>query len=252
MNSCLKHSLVILSAVILTACSLVPQRQDNGQPALSSSEAQTRYQQGLASYRTTNFEAALKDLGAATSSGRLKASDEVNARKHMAFIHCISGREMQCREQFQIITQLDPKFDLAPNEAGHPAWGPVWRSTKGASEEQRAIKQAGGLLSSTAQNKLADGIRQYDDGRYKEALDLFQGAIKTGFANRADEIRAHKYSAYVYCLTKRTALCRGEFRKIFSIDPGFEMLPSESGHPAWASIYQKEKATAAKHTKKRG
>ncbi|WP_019141696.1 TssQ family T6SS-associated lipoprotein [Noviherbaspirillum massiliense] len=246
-----KNSLIILAAFSLAACSFLPSQPGNGQPALSATEVQTHYQQGLSNYRASRFDAALADLNAAVASGRLKSSEEINARKHMAFIHCVSNRELQCREQFQAILKSEPKFDLAANEAEHPMWGPVWRSVKGSAEERRAVSQASGFLASSAQNKLADGIKAYDDGRFQEALDTLQSALKLGLKAPADEIRARKYSAFIYCLDQKTRLCRGEFRKIFTLDPSFEMLPSEVGHPAWTPAYRREKAAAAKRAAKK-
>jgi hypothetical protein len=32
-----------------------------------------------------------------------------------------------CEDSFARILALDPAFELAPNEAGHPVWGPVFR-----------------------------------------------------------------------------------------------------------------------------
>lgn len=237
--------------VLLTACSQLPKQTDGNQPASPTPEAQAHYEHGLVNYRENRFDAALNDLGAAVASKSLKSSDEINARKHMAFIHCVSGRELPCREQFQAILKVEPSFDLAPNEASHPIWGPVWRSVKGAVEEQRAVKQASSNTASPAQQKLAEGIKDYEAGRYKEAISTLQSSLKGGLPDKADEIRARKYSAFAFCLTQRTSLCRGEFRKIFASDPAFDLLPSETGHPAWASIYQAEKKAASKRVPKK-
>lgn len=238
-------------AALLSACSQLPTLSDNGQPFLSYSEAQARYQQGLVKYRESSFDAALADFGAAASSGNLKPAEEVNARKHMAFIHCSNGRELPCREQFQAILKSEPKFELAANEASHPVWGPVWRSVKGAVLEQHAVAKAGGILASAAQQKLAEGLKVYEQGDYKQAADILQKALKSGLPERIDEIIAHKYSAFSYCLTQRKSLCRSEFRKIFGLDPNFALLPSENGHPAWASSYRYEKAAASRRAKKK-
>lgn len=242
--------LVTLLAVLLVACAQSPKQSDSGQPVLSNSEAQARYQQGLVRYRENHFDVALGDLNAALSSGHLKTADAINARKHMAFIHCVSNRELQCREQFQAILKIDADFNLAPNEASHPLWGPVWRSIKGVLDDQRAVKNASSILASPAQRKLADGIREYDAGRYKEALDALQAALTGGLKDRADEMRAHKFVAFAHCLTQHKVPCRDEFRKIFTLDPAFELTPSEAGHPAWAAIYRKELAAARRAPKK--
>ncbi|MDB5762232.1 MAG: hypothetical protein JWQ21_1227 [Herminiimonas sp.] len=241
--------LLPLLAVLLAGCAQNPRQPDNGQPVLSASEAQVRYEQGLARYLDSRFDTALGDLNAAVSSGNLKSADALNARKHMAFIHCISNREAQCREQFETILKADSNFDLAPNEAGHPAWGPVWRSIKGNLDDKRAVVRGSGMLASSAQQKLAEGIKEYDAGRYKEALNALHAAIKNGLSDKTDEIRAHKYAAFTHCLMKNGAQCRTEFRTIFSVNPAFELLPSEAGHPAWAAIYRRELA-AARHANK--
>jgi tetratricopeptide (TPR) repeat protein len=247
--------LVPLFALFLAACaqfsqqSMQQKQSDSSSSSLSAPEAQTRYQQGLARYRDNRFEIALGDLNAAMSSGHLNLADEINARKHMAFIHCASNREAQCREQFQAILRDNPDFNLAPNEASHPLWGPVWRSIKGAFDDKRAVTRGIGIFASRAQKKLSEGIKAYEAGRYNAALDALQISIGNGLWYRVDEIRAHKYAAFAYCLTRRRAECRTEFRKIFSLDPAFELLPSEAGHPAWSAIYRKELAAARRSGK---
>lgn len=232
-------------ATMLAGCAQVTPQPDRTWPHLSYSEAQARYQQGLTSYRANRFEPALEDLTVALASGQLRSTDAADARKHIAFIHCSNGRELQCREQFQSILKTNPDFDISPGEANNAAWGPVWRSIKGATEEQRAVTQASSMLASPSQQKLAEGIRDYEAGRYNEAISALQAALKGGLAARVDEIRAHKYSAFAYCLTQRVQQCRAEFKQIFTLNPAFELLPSEVGHPAWASVYRKAKAAAA-------
>jgi hypothetical protein len=246
MRTMLKFILLLVIA-LLAGCALTPKQAANGQPGLSDSEAQTRYQQGLARYRDNRFATAFSDLDAAVSSGHLQLAEAIDARKHMAFIHCTSKREAQCREQFQTILKLDSNFDLPPNESSHPGWGPVWRSIKGSIEDQRAVARGSRLMASTAQQKLAEGIKEYDAGRYRESIDALQLSIKSGLTDKADEIRAHKYSAFASCLVRKSMQCRSEFRTIFALDPAFQLVPSEAGHPAWAAIYRKE-MTAAKRS----
>ena len=241
------QKLVALSvAAIVAGCAQLPSQTGSGKPALSHSEAQAQYQKGLAAYRENRHDAALGDLTQAVASGQLRSADMVAARKHLAFIHCSAGRELPCREQFQAILQAEPDFNLAANEANHPQWGPVWRSIKGALDEKRAISQAGSTNATPAQQKLAEGVKDYEAGRYKEALEALQSSLKAGLPARADELRAHKYAAFSYCLTQRTRQCRAEFRQLFAKDASYELLPSETGHPAWASIYRSEKTAAQK------
>ncbi|HEX2198913.1 MAG TPA: TssQ family T6SS-associated lipoprotein, partial [Burkholderiales bacterium] len=60
----------------------------------------------------------------------LRDSDRVNAHKHVAFIHCASDRERACRDEFRRALRVNPDLELAPAEAGHPIWGPIFRSVK--------------------------------------------------------------------------------------------------------------------------
>ena len=60
----------------------------------------------------------------------LNRSEQVTAHKYLAFIHCTSGREKQCRDEFRKVLDIDPALELEPAEAGHPVWGPVFRSVK--------------------------------------------------------------------------------------------------------------------------
>lgn len=237
---------VALLAAALAGCAQLPQQAGGGNAVvLTSTEAQSRYQQGLSDYWENRHDTALAELNAALASTQLTAQDAANAHKHIAFIHCLNGRELQCREQFQALLKLDPKFDLTAAESSHPQWGPVWRSTKGAMEERLAVTRASSANATPAQQKLAEGIKDYEAGRYKESLAALQAALKAGLPAQNDELRAHKYSAFVYCVTQRSRQCRNEFKQIFSKNAEFELLPSESGHPAWASIYRFEKAAAA-------
>jgi len=54
----------------------------------------------------------------------------VRAHKYLAFIHCAAGQVQQCRDEFRKVLEIDPSFDLRDDEAGHPTWGPVFRSMK--------------------------------------------------------------------------------------------------------------------------
>ncbi|OWW22609.1 TssQ family T6SS-associated lipoprotein [Noviherbaspirillum denitrificans] len=238
-------TLAVLVAALAAGCAQLPASEEAA-ATMSAPDTDSHYARGLAHYRDHQPDAALTELTAAITGGRLKAAEENDARKHMAFIHCAAGRELPCREQFHAILKSDPDFELVSGESDHPQWGPVWRSIKGADEERRALSQASSPNATPAQQKLAEGIREYEAARYRHALDALQAAVKAGLPAKGDEMRAHKYTAFAFCLTKRMKQCRAEFRTMFEKDPAFALLPSESGHPAWASVYRSEKAAAGK------
>jgi hypothetical protein len=54
------------------------------------------------------------------------------ALKYQAFSYCVTSRPAPCRQAFDRALRLDPSFDLAPGEHGHPLWGPVFTKAKQA------------------------------------------------------------------------------------------------------------------------
>ena len=86
---------------------------------------------GLRQYEEGDYAESAKNLQVAIDQG-LNPKERANAHKHLAFIHCASNRERLCRDEFRKALAVDPSLDLAPAEAGHPIWGPVFRSVKAA------------------------------------------------------------------------------------------------------------------------
>jgi Tfp pilus assembly protein PilF len=97
------------------------------------SKAEQDLASGVSQYEDGNYPESARLLQSSLDEGLSSTSDQVKAHKYLAFIHCVSGRDAQCRNEFRAALKIDPSFDLAPNEAGHPIWGPVFRSVKGRS-----------------------------------------------------------------------------------------------------------------------
>jgi Tfp pilus assembly protein PilF len=93
------------------------------------SKGQRELSTGIHNYENGKYSEASKALQSALASG-LNSSDQVTAHKYLAFIHCTSGREKQCRDEFRKVLDLNPALELEPAESGHPIWGPVFRSLK--------------------------------------------------------------------------------------------------------------------------
>jgi Tfp pilus assembly protein PilF len=85
---------------------------------------------GVESYEDGNYIASVEALNNVLQAKLADKDDKVSAYKYIAFIHCVSGREKMCYESFRRALTLNPNFDLTPAEAGHPVWGPVFRSAK--------------------------------------------------------------------------------------------------------------------------
>jgi tetratricopeptide (TPR) repeat protein len=240
----LRCLVIPLCAALLWSCAHEPETLPNGQPRLSGDDAHASYMQGVVEYHEGHYELALGKLQAAIDSDHLKPQQATDAHKHMAFIYCVTNREAECRAQFQAALKIAPDFDLSPGEIGHPLWGPVWRSIKGEHAEQLALAHAESSAATPAQHKMAAGIREYEANHFKEAAETLTAALKEGLPQKSDEILAHKYAAFSYCLENHTTQCHAEFHAIFVLDAGFELLPSEASHPGWAGVYRKELAAA--------
>jgi Tfp pilus assembly protein PilF len=90
-------------------------------------------EEGVRNYEEGNYKTAARRLQYGLEEG-LSRPDRVKAHKYLAFIACVSGQPLTCREEFSIALDLDPKFTLEPAEAGHPIWGPVFRNVKAKQE----------------------------------------------------------------------------------------------------------------------
>ncbi len=205
---------------------------------------------GLREYQAGNYDDAAKNLSASLDHGLLSHAEQSRARKHLAFIHCVNGREPQCRDEFRKAMEIDPGFDLTPAEAGHPIWGPIYRNVRAQLVAPGAAEPKPMSPRTPGQQLLADGMAKYDAGEFDAALKLLRGALKEGLAAKADQVKAHKHAAFSLCLLRRITLCRNEFAQIFAIDPDFSLAPAEAGHPSWAKTYAAAKQRAAQAREK--
>jgi Tfp pilus assembly protein PilF len=205
---------LFLLPFILAGCAQVDQ-------LVQMTKAQVTLVRGLREFDAGDHNASAKTLASALELG-LGDKDRASAHKHLAFIHCTAGREARCREEFRKALAADPKMRLDAAEAGHPVWGPIFRSMSGP-----------GALST--------GLKQYEEGNYAESAKNLQGAIELGVEDK-ERANAHKHLAFIHCSSNRQQQCREEFRKALAIDPALELAPAEAGHPVWGPIFRSLKA----------
>ena len=204
---------------------------------------------GIKQYEAGDFDNALRNLQGALDHGLLPKPEQSVARKNLAFIHCVSNRETQCRDEFRKAFEINPEFALTPAEDGHPIWGPVYRTvrTQLIAEREAASRKPTNLLPlSRSEQMLAGGMVKYDAGDYTAAHKLFEDALKEGLKSKSDQIRAMKHQAFSTCLLGSYTKCRGEFVKIYDLDPDFDLTPAEAGHPSWTKTFATAKAIAKK------
>lgn len=116
----------LLGLTALAGCSSPPVQQIKG---IFQSKGEPQLEAGIKLYEDGRYPQAMTSFQSALNAG-LSNSQQVIANKYLAFISCVSGRDRQCRSYFRRALELDPSFDLEPAEAGHPTWGPVFRSVK--------------------------------------------------------------------------------------------------------------------------
>ena len=240
-------AIAIAAAVTaLTSCAPVGKWLGTGEssgPQISEAQLRTRAQEnlsmGLHEYQRGRYDEALPRLQVSLDHGLLSKTEQSNARKHLAFMHCMAAREARCRDEFRKALEIDPEFDLAPAEAGHPAWGPVYRGvrTELTAAAAQAAERGGRGPRSVAEQLLDLGMAQYEAGDFEAAARLLQAAVKEGLPARVDTVKALKHSAFALCLLERYAPCRDEFMKIFEVDSQFDLTTAEAGHPSWARIF---------------
>jgi hypothetical protein len=108
-----------------------PQRDRNGDGIPDNVKEGNGLREGMRLYDDGDFNGAIRRLAARdVNNGPL--STRVTALKYTAFSYCVTSRPAQCRQAFDKALRLDPSFDLAPGEHGHPLWGPVFTKAKQA------------------------------------------------------------------------------------------------------------------------
>lgn len=272
-----RYVILVLAVLTLSACETPTKPAASVADTIAKQQRVDRAQQNLQSatksYDSGAFDDALRGYLTALDSGVLSTAEQIDARKHLAFIHCANKRDALCMEQFENVLALDSAFELSPAEAGHPSWGPVFKQVK----VELVAKLTGKPIvpapkptpapppqlasaspppppapptprpPSLADTQLASGMNAYDAGEYPKALKALQDALKEpSTLSVSDQINARKVSAFIYCLTNRANLCRMEFDRLLMQQPDFDLAPAEAGHPSWGPTFRAAKAQLKK------
>jgi tetratricopeptide (TPR) repeat protein len=254
-NTNLAHRIIFVGAALLAAaCEQLQTRDQSPAPAAPQiteavlrERATEQLAAGVKQYETGEYDNAVKSLTGSLEHGMLSKAEQARARKYLAFSHCVSGREILCRDEFRKAFEIYPDFALTSAEDGHPIWGPVYRNvrTQLITEREAAVKKPLIPLGK-AEQVLSDAIVKYDAGDYPAAHALLETALKEGLKSKEDQVKAMKHVAFTLCLQNKITACRAEFVKIYSVDPEFDLAPAEAGHPSWTKTFAAAKAQAKK------
>ncbi len=137
----------------------------------------------------------------------------------------------------------------APNEAVRPsesAPAQIDAATPPATPPGPPGAAAAAPTQRKAEAELARGIRSYEDGEHRRAARELQSALELGLESRRDQARAHKYLAFIVCVSGREKACREQFRMALDADPAFALEPAEAGNPVWSAALRAVKIERAK------
>jgi len=114
------------------------------------SKAVEELRRGMQRYDDADYKEAARHFQRALEQGLATPSEQASAHKHLAFIACVARRTSACRTEFRKAFEADPAFDLTPAEAGHPTWGPVFRSVKAELAKKRKPAATGASAPATS------------------------------------------------------------------------------------------------------
>jgi Tfp pilus assembly protein PilF len=118
---------MLLCVLLIAGCETITAKI----PGLrASTPSETALSEGIKDYEEASYPEAEKHFLKAQELRLESKSSQIKAYKYLAFIHCTTSREKLCRSEFRKVLELDPHYDLEAAEAGHPLWGPVFRSVK--------------------------------------------------------------------------------------------------------------------------
>jgi hypothetical protein len=135
-----------------------------------------------------------------------------------------------CAEDQVKKTEVPPAQPVVVEPAKPPAPPPE-------TPEQIAEKAA----RAAAQTDLDSLIALYNNGDYHGEIKHFGSSTEVLKPYKDLELQGLKYTAFSYCLIGRTSLCRQQFEKAVKLDPSFDLLPGEKGHPLWGPVFERVK-----------
>jgi len=113
--------ILILAACAQDSKTIIPEKTNKATAFLNA---------GIKYYEEGKYNPAEKNLKEALKLDMLDTTEQVTAHKYLAFIYSVSKRKTLCQKAFEKAFELDPNFTLSSSEAGHPMWGPIYRSVK--------------------------------------------------------------------------------------------------------------------------
>ena len=122
---------LLLTTLLMAGCATPPPPpppKPTGLAEVIERPAERALLDGIRAYDDAQYAQAEKSLRSALAEGLQSPRDRATAHKLLAFITCTSDRLPDCKQEFQAARAADASFALSRSEAGHPVWGPVYKS----------------------------------------------------------------------------------------------------------------------------
>ncbi len=114
-------------SALLAGCTGIAKLQPESPP---TAEALDQLQQVRDQYSAGRYGEVIRRVATSDELAASSKDVRIEAYKLQAFSYCVTRYTQLCEDSFVRILVLDPSFELAANEAGHPAWGPAFQRAR--------------------------------------------------------------------------------------------------------------------------
>ncbi|CAB3843765.1 MULTISPECIES: TssQ family T6SS-associated lipoprotein [Achromobacter] len=115
------------ATLMLAGCAGISSMKQESPP---TAEALAKLQQVRDTYGAGRYGEVIRTVATSDELASSTKAVRIEAYKLQAFSYCVSRYAQLCEDSFARILALDPAFELAPNEAGHPSWGPAFQRAR--------------------------------------------------------------------------------------------------------------------------
>jgi hypothetical protein len=144
----------------------------------------------------------------------------------LSLCSCVIATALGCASK---PTATPPPAATAPAPAAKPAPAPAPAAPVAAAPTATANSPGAAALN--------DGTSAFQLGEYRRAENKLLESQKLGLSQSAEQLKAYKTLAFLYCITNRTALCEKSFQAAFDLDRSFDLARAERGHPVWGPVF---------------
>ncbi|MEI2415184.1 TssQ family T6SS-associated lipoprotein [Orrella sp. JC864] len=123
-------ALLCIPVLLAAGCAQTPNRAAALDPGVDTPESQRVLEQVRQDYAQGRYGNVVRTVTLSTELEGASRATRVEAYKLQAFSYCVRDYRQLCEESFVRALMLQPDFELAPAERGHPQWGPAFEAAQ--------------------------------------------------------------------------------------------------------------------------